>query len=461
MSDPTTTARVVDPDAPRPRPVAPAPPRTPAPAPASAAWLVGGVLVAVVGLVAGRPEVAVLGLPLLLGLVVSRAGWPAQDVRARLRAADQTASAGTLQAELEVGAAPGVPLLGVRVDAPGHRPREALLLARDRVVGVRMRSVRTGSRALFQLDARSADPSGLLLGPVSSQPPVVMTVLPSTRALRALPLPFRLQGLTGPHGSRRAGDGGDLHDVAPFRPGDRLRRIDWRVTARINGQGAAGAGQPGAVSELYVRRTFATADATVMLVVDSRDEVGPRVDTWGDASAVDEDEATSLDLARTAAASVARSYLEAGDRVGLEDLGRLRRPSPPAGGRPHLHRLTQQLARARPDGEPTRRQRVPRLPSGALIVLFSTFLDDDPARLATSWRGSGHRVVAVDTLPPLLLAGLSGRQRTAFRVVSMDRLDRIADLGRAGVETVSWQSLDPAHDVAAELGVLARRRVRR
>lgn len=185
------------------------------------------------------------------------------------------------------------------------------------------------------------------------------------------------------------------------------------------------------------------------------------MDTWGDASAVDEDEATSLDLARFAAASVARSYLEAGDRVGLEDLGRLRRPSPPAGGRPHLHRLTQQLALARPEGEPTRRQRVPRLPSGALIVLFSTFLDDDPARLATAWRGSGHRVVAVDTLPPLVTADLSARQRTAFRVVSMDRVDRIADLARAGVETVTWQSLGPEHDVAAELGVLARRRVRR
>ena len=437
-------------------------PPAPVAAPATPAWLVGGVLLTVLGLVAGRPEVAVLGLPLLLGLVLARAGWPASGVRAHLRTADQAAAGGQLEAELVVGAAPGAALLGVRLNAPGHRPREALLLAtRDRTVQVRMRSVRTGSRRLFRLDARSSDASVLALTPVDSQEPVVMTVLPTTRALGALPLPFRLQGLTGPHDSRRAGDGGDLHDVAPFRPGDRLRRIDWRVTARLNGQQAAGAGEPGAVSELYVRRTFATADATVMLVVDSRDEVGPRVDTWGDASAVDEDEATSLDVARFAAASVARSFLEAGDRVGLEDLGRLRRPSPPAGGRPHLHRLTQQLALARPEGEPTRRRRVPRLPSGALIVVFSTFLDDDPARLATAWRGSGHRVIAVDTLPPLVTNGLNARLRTAFRVISMERTDRITDLARAGVETLTWLSPAPDHDAAVELGVLARRRVRR
>ena len=434
----------------------------PAAAPASPAWLIGGVALTVLGVVAGRPEVAVLGLPLLLGLVWARAGWPAAGTRTYLRAADQAAAGGELKAELVVEAAAGAPLLGVRVDAPGHRPREALLRATgNRTVTVRMRSVRTGSRRLFRLDSRSCDPSALLLTPVSCQEPVVMTVLPASRALRALPLPFRLQGLTGPHDSRRAGEGGDLHDVAPFRPGDRLRRIDWRVTARLNGQQAAGAGQPGAVSELYVRRTFATADATVMLVVDSRDEVGPRVSTWGDASSVDEDESTSLDLARFAAASVALSFLEAGDRVGLEDLGRLRRPSPPAGGRPHLHRLTQQLALAQPEGEPTRRQRVPRLPSGALIVVFSTFLDDDPARLATAWRRSGHRVVAVDTLPPLVIAGLNARLRTAFRMVAMDRVDRIAELDRAGVETVTWLSLAPGHDAAVELGVLARRRFRR
>ena len=70
-------------------------------------------------------------------------------------------------------------------------------------------------------------------------------------------------------------------------------------------------------------------------------------------------------------------------------------------------------------------------------------------------------MVAVDTLPPLVTADLGARARTAFRVVSMDRQDRIADLGRAGVETATWQSLVPGHDVAAELGVLARRRVRR
>ncbi|WP_375431091.1 DUF58 domain-containing protein [uncultured Friedmanniella sp.] len=432
-------------------------------APAAVAWLVGGIGVLLFGVLVQRPDVAVLGLPLLLGVVVSWTRWPGDRPGAELHGVDQAATSGRLAAELQLQSQPGE-LVAVRVGAPGHRSTDCLLAGGDRTLTVEMSSVRTGRRPLFRLDAGASDAAALLVTPITADEPIEMTVLPASRALRALPLPFRLQGLTGPHDSRRAGDGGDLHDVAPFRPGDRLRRIDWRVTARLNrGQPGAGAG---AVTQLYVRRTFATADATVMLVVDSRDDVGPRVSTWGDAAEVDEDEPTSLDLARFAAASVARAYLEAGDRVGLEDLGRLRRPSPPAGGRSQLQRLVQQLAVTAPEGEPTRRRRVPRLPSGSLIVLFSTFLDDDAADLAGSWRQTGHRVVAVDILPPVVTSDLTSRLDTAYRIVAMERADRIEALSRLGVETVAWQLLvadrrTGGTDPATALDVLARRRHRR
>src|SRR5699024_620324 len=78
------------------------------------------------------------------------------------------------------------------------------------------------------------------------------------------------------HTSRRVGDGTAFRDVHLFTPGDRLRRIDWRVSARRSLDV-----RTGRLTELYVRRTFATADASVMLVVDSRDAVGPDVATWG------------------------------------------------------------------------------------------------------------------------------------------------------------------------------------
>jgi uncharacterized protein (DUF58 family) len=431
--------------------------------PATSSWLVAAVVLFLIGIAARRFEVAVLGVPLLMGLAWTWARPPRWAAAARLRTVDQSAADGVLVADVECEPAPGVPLLELRIGAPGHRAVECVVTAERRAIAVEMRSVHTGRRKLFRIDHRAAVVDHLLVSPAVSEEPVTVTVLPGTRRLAELPLPFRLQGLTGQHGSRRAGDGGDLRDIAAFTPGDRLRRIDWRVTARMNTGGptqAVDRHRP-PITELYVRRTFATADATVMLVVDSRDDVGPRVDTWDDATARREDEATSLDLARLAAASIARHYIEAGDRVGLEDLGRFRRPFPPAGGRAQLHRLTQQLALASPEGEPTTRRRVPRLPSGSLIVVFSTFLDDVAAQLATSWRAAGHRVVAIDVLPNLVLAGLEFRPWLAYRIVAIERADRITALAGVGVETVAWQSLEPGHDPGVELGALARHRERR
>ena len=436
-----------------------------------------GLGLVLAGILFGRVEIAGLGLPLLLGLAWVWPRRPTSLGRVELTApdradtdqadtdqadTDQNRADGRLRAFVRWEPADGVEQLYVVVSAPGHRPAQAVL-ARPadsvRSVEVSIRSVRTGRRAIFAVSHAEGTAGQVLAVEPATTRPLDITVLPHARALRELPLPPRLQGLTGPHDSARPGDGGDLRDVNLFAPGDRLRRIDWRVTAR-----QAARGGPGPITELYVRRTFSTADATVMLVLDSRDEVGSDVTTWGDLSRLREDEQTSLDHAREAAATVARCYLEAGDRVGLEDLGRLRRPMSPAGGRRQLQRLRERIAVSEPEGEPKRRRRVPRLPSGSLIVIFSTFLDDEAVQLAQGWRSTGHRVIAVDVLPRLEIAHLDPRQRIAFRIVAMERADRRAELQSSDVDVVRWIH-DPADPgslpIAAALTTLARKRVRR
>ncbi|GMA32093.1 DUF58 domain-containing protein [Litorihabitans aurantiacus] len=242
-----------------------------------------------------------------------------------------------------------------------------------------------------------------------------------------------------------------------------MRRIDWRVTAR------RGTTDPRTGTQLYVRRTQALAEAAVVLVVDSRDDVGADVRTWagGSTGVGDELEPTSLDTARVAAATLARAYLEQGDRVGLSDLGARRRPLPPGTGRRQLRRLTHALARSAPAGEPGRLLRAPQVPAGALVAVCSTFLDDDAAEAAQLWAAAGHRVLALDVLAPPRLGELARTEVLAARLVLAERSARLRRMARAGVAVVPWHPPLPAGvgdggtpDVAAHartrLAVLAR-----
>ncbi|QOR71791.1 DUF58 domain-containing protein [Ruania alkalisoli] len=414
-----------------------------------------GALALVLGLLVGRPEVAAIGVPFLLTFAWGWFTGPTAPGRVTIERATGLLEAGTVAGTIMLAPPPGAETVRVRVSSPGHRSNEALLAADSpRQVPVEVTTARTGINHLFRTDHVLSGFDSITHTHVHQCGPIPVVVYPASRELAGLPLPPRLQGLTGPHTSRRGGDGDDVRDVHPFVPGDRLRRIDWRVTARRSYDP-----RTGRLDSLYTRRTFATADATVILVVDSRDAVGPDVSTWGGGRVAAVDEAISLDVAREAATAVARAVVAAGDRVGLDDLGLRRRPVPPAGGRRHLDRITSRLARIAPESFPSTRVRAPQVPAGALVVLFSTFLDDEAARVAQQWRAQGHRLIAVDTLPSLRTGTLDANALAAFRLVRLERTLRLERLRRADVEVVHWtHERGTAHEVAATWRLLVRPR---
>jgi uncharacterized protein (DUF58 family) len=403
--------------------------------------VVAGVVLLGAGLAAGRPDVALLGVPALLAAVFGFTRAPS---------APQTAAedGGVPEAAGGIGSIvriSGGELAHVRAAAAGHRPAEFVANVPkegERQVELRLASVRTGPQDTAIADVRGYDRTW------EQDPRSVggarRLVLPTSMRLGAVPVPRTLRGLTGPRVSRRFGDGSELRDIHPFAPGDRRRRIDWRATARHSPN----------LETLYVRRTFADAEAAVMLVVDSRDDVGPDVRSWRGYSEQRVDEATSLDLARHAAASVARALVEHGDRVGLVDLALDARPLPPATGRRHLRRIVHGLAMVHPVGDPSNRVRPPQVPADALVYLFSTLLDDAAVHLVRTMRSLGHPVVVVDTLPevqPVRGAHLA----IAWRIVRMERQLRIDGLAREGVPIVHWAGASRT-DAAASLDALAR-----
>ncbi|WP_454856128.1 DUF58 domain-containing protein [Promicromonospora soli] len=413
------------------------------------AAVVTGILLLAAAVLAGRADIALIGIPSLLAATLATATRPTTPQTATLHEPTGPTTPGELTATLHLTTGPTTAdVIHLRITAPGHRETHLALAAHarprtgtgedadaggstedaaERRVPLRLSSVRTGPQETFDITMR-----GSRHGTWEEEPTEVggarRLVLPGTVPLGRLPLPLRLRGLTGPHSSRRLGDGSELRDIHPFTPGDRLRRIDWRTTARRSPE----------LDTLYVRRTYSSAEASAVLVVDSRDEVGPDLRTWRGYGTLRVDEPTSLDLARHAAASVAQALVEAGDRVGLEDLARRRRPLPPASGRRHLRRVVHGLALAHPKDRATEHQvRPPQVPADAVVYLFTTVLDDAPLHLVRTWRTKGHPVIVIDTLPDLHPV-IEHHLWIAWRITRLEREDRLAALDREGVPVVRW-----------------------
>jgi len=418
---------------------------------------------ALLGLVTGRADLVVIAGPVLMGLVWGWMTRPDGQSSFSVSVPQRAATTGRVTSTISIDPAAGSAMALLRVAAPDHRSTDVVIdTSEPRDIDISIAGTRTGRQPVFSVAHQEAGADRFVRSDGRTAGPVRATVLPLAHPLGRLPLPPRLQGMTGSHGSRRVGDGGDLHDVAPFAPGSRLRRIDWRVTLRESGRGAGAAGATGTVTDLFVRRTFATADAVITLVLDSRDEVGPDTTTWSGMTALHPGDPTSLDIARHAAASIAAGYLEAGDRVGFVDLAGTRVPVRPAGGQRHLQRVVHALAEATPAGDARPIQRPPQIPSGAMVVVLSTFLDDEPGTVAVQWARHGHRVFAVDVLPPVEVGHLGIAERNAHRIIEIERQDRIAELARGGVEVVEWTpSVDDLTTLAISLQVAAVARPRR
>lgn len=394
-----------------------------------------GVLVCLAGVLLSRADVVLVGAALAGTLLLGRRGLP--DVT--LAVGDPTTRDDTgdrhLIAPVTVSSDCPVTVL-VRVTSPGADSVEALVAVDgSRVLTACLPLARTGRVPGYAVHGIAWNASLDTVAPLDEARSSSAVVLPVARRLGDVPVPQRLRGLSGPHGSRRPGAGGDLRDVHPFAPGDRMRGIDWRATARRS---------PG-LDEIYVRRTHATSEAHVVVVLDSRDDMAQDLATWTGYGEPRPDRPGSLDLARSAAASLATSFLRRGDRVGLVDLGRSRAQLRPGAGERHLRRILHALALARPDDGTVGRTRAPALQAGATVAVLSTFLDDDAAEAALVWVARGHEVWAFDVLPPVGGVLPDGATGLAWRVLRLERALRLERLAAAGITVVDWSA--PARDV--------------
>lgn len=385
----------------------------------------------------GRPLLIIVGLPLLAWALVALAqrtlhgreeGIPPPRLLPG-RAAVEEGGTTTLALRAEPGSllAVTVPQRSGAVFSPRYGSLAAEGEVRLRVGARRWGRIRVGPFHTVVTDPLGAFRAQLQL------PARDLRVVPASTVLDGpveVPTPI---GISGAHLSRRRGDGTALSEVREFRPGDRLHRINWRVTSRTG--------------RLHTNATFTEQDTEVLVVTDTTSDIIPA--PWAEPDAP-----TSLDMTVRATAAIARHYLATGDRVAVFDIGHLIGPVRAGTGPRQLRLLTDALARAgRDDGtlRPARRLRSVR--AGTLVVVCSPLLGKDAIEQIGVLVAHGADVIAVDTLPPSIgdTSVLNGRPLRVDGKVSdrfwpeawalrrLLREETIRELREAGVPVTSWE----------------------
>ena len=419
---------------------------------ARALLMAGGL--ALFAIVVRRPDLIVLAAPFAAGTALSLALRTRSAVPTAEMSVDPPAllEADLLTAQVRVAGAADT----VAVALPGRwlRPRRrgrgggyslgglaaATVLdpGRPAEVTFELEPVRWGRAPVGPARVTAVTGFGLLRSSPLTVPLRSVLVWPLREAFVATDLVPRAEGVVGPHRSRRPGEGVEINGIRPFQQGDRLRRVNWRVTLRRS----AGLAQPG-LGAIHVTTTLSDRDTDVVLCVDSWVDLG-----------------RSLDTAVRAATAVGEYYLRAGDRVGLIDLGQPMRRVRQGNGRAHLARILDVLLDVR-DRPSTADRQVPRalreLPAHTLVVVFTPLLGDEVVGMIASLARSSRPVVAVDTLAEGFRPPARGEWTDlAWRV---NRLEREADIGRlaeVGVPVVPWRGARSLDEVLRDASQLAR-----
>ncbi|WP_312172681.1 DUF58 domain-containing protein [Microbacterium sp.] len=405
--------------------------------PALAVAIGGAVLLAVLGLLFSRPDIVAMALPPALwsAFALSRR---AGGIEARVIVEALPAGDGELRTSISIESdADAVEVLIVQSE---RRSRRVFVPGDGRPVVARSRVLHSGPGVPVQVSARALAFDGAVLGVASPTVTSPRQVAPALVRIDDVPLPRRLTGLHGTHEGRRPGQGGDFRDIHAFAPGDELRRVDWRATARM-------ARRPG---DLLVRRTHTLSDASVVIAIDTSEDLGEVVSLWGSGD-YERSGVTSLDHARQAARAIAVETIADGDRVALHVLVNGGRSLRSGGGSRHLARVEAAIAATGQAREDASFRRTPHVPHGSVVFVLSSFFEGAAAQTALLWRASGHRVVAVDVLPRLDRARLTRTQTIGLRTVLAERENVFADLEGAGVDVVTWAE-DPAAALASIAG---------
>jgi uncharacterized protein (DUF58 family) len=417
----------------------------------------------VAALVLRRPELVALAAPFALVPLVASWGLRREPPSLAVTVeSDQALEGETVLVSVVLNAASSG-RVDVLLDLPGglhvagHNPVSVAVSADDpKTVTFAVSCDRWGAYRIGGVAVRAWDRLALVAAERRVGADASLKVFPRPESLRETVRPIATQAASGNHVARAKGDGVEFADIRAAAPGDPLRRVNWRATAR---RGVV------MVNEHHPERN---TDVILFL------------DTFAEARRAG---LTTLDLAVRAASSVATHLLRRKDRVALIAFGGVLRWLTPATGIRHAYRIVDSLLDAEiiPSYAWKGIDVIPPgvLPPRAMILALSPLLDERTVGCLLDARARGFDVVIVEVSPepftppgagervPRLTPGAATARRRekeaaelAHRLWLLQRKVVRSRYERAGVPIVSWRDPDPLAAAIEEVRRFRRRPIR-
>ncbi len=394
------------------------------------------------GLTLGRVELVALAAPFALACAVGAVLARDPELAAGLELGRERALEGDeVPATLTLSSPVGADRVDVFLPLPDElRARErnpravALRASAPLAVDLTIHCDRWGAFGLGPVLLRASDRLGFHTWESSAGAQQPLRVYPSVETIHTMLAPLETQVFVGNQVSRDRSDGIEFADMREWEPGDRVKSINWRASAR---RGA-----------LWVNQQHPERNTDVVLFLDTFTDV--RKGGRG-----------TLDATVRAATSLAHRYLQRKDRVGVVSFGGYLSWLMPASGTQHLYRIVDSLlqmdvvlsfATKGIDVLPPR-----SLPPKALVLAITPLLDGRSASALLDLRARGFDLVVIEVSPvPFVHPGSGELADLAYRLWRLSRESLRQRYEQAGVPVVEWEDGEALEVVLEEVTTFRR-----
>ncbi|HET7182278.1 MAG TPA: DUF58 domain-containing protein [Candidatus Limnocylindrales bacterium] len=392
----------------------------------------------------GRPEPIILATPLLVAALAGLLLGKEPEVEVDLSLSrDRVLEGESVDLDVRLGAARSVPWLELALALPPAvataEPAAVRGLTLEPDSGVRLSipilAQRWGAHRVGPAVLRMRDELGFFAFERALDPGPILRVFPrSEEVRRAIPI-GQTNASFGNQVSRASGDGIEFATARAYRPGDSVRRVNWRLSNRK--------------SELHVNEMHPERSTDVVVLLDTFTDV---VTPAG---------SSSLAAAIRGAHGIADHFLRRRDRVGLITFGATTRWLVPGMGLRQSYRLVDALLDAQaavsfawkgvdliPPGS---------LPPRALVVALSPLVDERAVGALFDLRRRRFDVAIIEVDPEgfaeLPTDPLASQ---ALRLWRLQRAMRRDEFRSIGVAVARWAAPEPLEAALEEVRAFRR-----